>query len=80
MKLSQFGSTTIEAEHLLIGLVREDKDLFSHFVPGFPSRDAIRTQIANRVTYPKPCLQASIFLFPTSVSGFLLTPPRSRSA
>jgi ATP-dependent Clp protease ATP-binding subunit ClpA len=30
---SQFGSTTIETEHLLLGLLREDKNLIHHFVP-----------------------------------------------
>ncbi len=30
---SQFGSPTIESEHLLLGLIREDKNLTSRFIP-----------------------------------------------
>ena len=30
---SQFGSPSIETEHLLLGLIREDKNLTTRFIP-----------------------------------------------
>jgi len=30
---SQYGSAVIDTEHLLLGLVREDRDLLDHFIP-----------------------------------------------
>jgi len=45
---SQFGSTTIETEHLLLGLIREDKNLFARFLPSHPSIESIRKEIEGR--------------------------------
>lgn len=46
---SQFGASTIEPEHLLLGLSREDKPLFARFLPdGKQSLEAIRGQIEQR--------------------------------
>lgn len=44
---SQFGSPYIEAEHLLLGLLREDKNLFRELQIGTISIDSIRAEIAK---------------------------------
>jgi hypothetical protein len=46
---SQFGSTAIETGHLLLGLMREDKNLTSRFL-GTPSGESIRKEIAELLT------------------------------
>ncbi len=46
---SQFGASTIEPEHLLLGLSREDKPLFARFLTdGKQSLEFIRGQIEQR--------------------------------
>jgi ATP-dependent Clp protease ATP-binding subunit ClpC len=46
---SQFGSPFIETEHLLLGLIREDKNLTSRFFPkANASIDSIRKEIEGR--------------------------------
>ena len=56
---SQFGSTSIETEHLLVGLLREDKNLTNRFLQNQSSIDigprddvaiSIRKEIENRTT------------------------------
>src|SRR5881409_2290092 len=47
---SQFGSTTIETEHLLLGLIREDKNLTNRFLRDHSSIESIRKQIEGRTT------------------------------
>lgn len=42
---SEFGSPTIEAEHLLLGLLREDKALANRFLPSNDSVASIRQRI-----------------------------------
>jgi ATP-dependent Clp protease ATP-binding subunit ClpA len=42
---SQFGSPTIETEHLLLGLMREDKALTNRFLHAHGSAESIRKQI-----------------------------------
>src|ERR1051326_7974869 len=42
---SQFGSPYIESEHLLLGLIREDKGLTHRFFQSVESIDEIRRQI-----------------------------------
>ena len=42
---SQFGSPTIETEHLLLGLLREDKALASRFLRSAAAIESIRQQI-----------------------------------
>jgi len=42
---SQFGSPYIETEHLLLGLLREDKALTSRFLRSHASVESIRGQI-----------------------------------
>ncbi|MGD1105158.1 MAG: ATP-dependent Clp protease ATP-binding subunit, partial [Terriglobia bacterium] len=45
---SQFGSPFIETEHLLLGLLREDKALTNRFLRSHASIEAIRKQIEGR--------------------------------
>jgi ATP-dependent Clp protease ATP-binding subunit ClpC len=47
---SQFGSTTIETEHLLLGLIREDKNLTTRFLRNSSSIENIRKEIEGRTT------------------------------
>ncbi len=48
---SQFGSPYIETEHLLLGLIREDKNLTNRFFPkANASIDSIRKEIEGRAT------------------------------
>lgn len=42
---SEFGSPYIETEHLLLGLLREDKTLTNRFLPSGTSVESIRRQI-----------------------------------
>ena len=45
---SQFGSTSIETEHFLLGLIREDKNLTNRFLRDSPSIEGIRKEIEGR--------------------------------
>src|SRR6202158_1387553 len=47
---SQFGSPCIETEHLLLGLLREDKALASRFLRSSASVESIRKQIESHTT------------------------------
>jgi ATP-dependent Clp protease ATP-binding subunit ClpC len=47
---SQFGSPFIETEHLLLGLLREDKALTNRFLRSHASGEAIRKQIEAHTT------------------------------
>jgi uncharacterized damage-inducible protein DinB len=47
---SQFGSPSIETEHLLLGLSREDKALANRFLRSPESVDSIRKQIEKNTT------------------------------
>lgn len=47
---SQFGSTIIESEHLLLGLIREEKNLTNRFLRSSSSIESIRSEIAGRTT------------------------------
>jgi len=48
---SQFGAPAIDAEHILLGLIREDKSLTNRFFVRAPiSIDAIRKEIEGRIT------------------------------
>jgi ATP-dependent Clp protease ATP-binding subunit ClpC len=44
----QFGSTTIETQHLLLGLIREDKNLTSRFLHNESPVESIRKEIEAR--------------------------------
>src|ERR1035437_1896098 len=47
---SQFGSPYIETEHLLLGLLREDKSLPFRFLRSHASVESIRKQIEEHPT------------------------------
>src|SRR3954462_8658813 len=47
---SQFGSSVIETEHLLLGLIREDKNLTNRFLHNSSSIESIRKEIEGRTT------------------------------
>src|SRR5258708_6132530 len=47
---SQFGSPYIETEHLLLGILREDKKLTNRFLRSFASVESIRKQIEAHTT------------------------------
>jgi ATP-dependent Clp protease ATP-binding subunit ClpC len=47
---SQFGSLYIETEHLLLGLLREDKQLANRFLRSHAAVDSIRKQIEGHTT------------------------------
>ncbi|MFQ5696583.1 MAG: Clp protease N-terminal domain-containing protein, partial [Terriglobia bacterium] len=47
---SQYGSPYIESEHLLLGLLREDKALSNRFLRSHGSLESIRKQIEGRTT------------------------------
>jgi len=55
---SQFGSPFIGTEHLLLGLLREDKEVVRHVLLR-QDFDAVRQEVTSRITPGKP--------FPTSV-------------
>lgn len=46
---SQFGSTLIDTEHLVLGLFREDKALANQFLPSAASVESIRRQIDLKI-------------------------------
>ena len=46
---SQFGSVSIESEHFLLGLLREDEKRLQIFLPNDTSIEAIRKQIEDQV-------------------------------
>jgi len=47
---SQFGFPYIETEHLLLGLLREDKEFTNRFLPDTPA-ESIRKQIENHTVH-----------------------------
>jgi len=47
---SQYGSPYIETEHLLLGLLRDDKALANHFLRSAAAIESIRRQIEARTT------------------------------
>jgi uncharacterized protein (TIGR02246 family) len=50
---SQYGSPSIETEHLLLGLFREDKQLPDRFLKQHGSIESIRKEIESRITIRK---------------------------
>jgi ATP-dependent Clp protease ATP-binding subunit ClpC len=47
---SQFGSPSVESEHLLLGLLREDKPLANRFLRSHAAVESIRKQIGGHTT------------------------------
>jgi len=58
---SIYGSTTIETEHLLLGLVREDKNVINRFLASASDPESIRTQVEKHTTV-RPKVSTSIDL------------------
>jgi hypothetical protein len=58
---SIFGSPYIEAEYLLLGLLREDKALAHRFLPSHGAAESIRTQIEGH-TVPREKVSTSVDL------------------
>ena len=50
MRPVNFGSMTIETEHLLLGLLREDKNLIDRFLRNSSSIESIRKEVEGRTT------------------------------
>jgi len=48
---AQFGSTTIETEHLLLGLIREDQNLPNRFMRNHWPIESIRIEIEGRTAF-----------------------------
>jgi len=46
---SQFGSTTIETHHVLLGLLREDKNLMVRLIKNLPSVESVLEEIHSKV-------------------------------
>jgi len=51
---SQFGSPYIETEHLLLGILREDKALTNRFLRSHSSVESIRKRIEAHTTFREP--------------------------
>ena len=69
---SMFGSPYIETEHVLLGLLREDRALTSVVLPSAKSIDAIRTEIEKRTT-PREKTSVSVDLPLSNESMRVLT-------
>jgi hypothetical protein len=46
---SQYGSHSIDTEHLLLGLLREDNAVTKRLIPEFPSLDQIRKEVEDKI-------------------------------
>src|SRR6185437_13907337 len=55
-KASEFGSPCIETEHLLLGLLREDKALTNRFLPSAISVTSIRPRLKSILSSGKKFL------------------------
>jgi len=76
---SQFGSRTIESEHLLFGLILEDKNLPKRFlIPPPPKASAKRLKGDRRSA--KKSQRRLIFLFRRSANEYSPTQRGSREA
>ena len=58
---SEFGSSSLETEHLLLGLLREDKALTNRFLPAIDSVESIRQRV-RAVTPVRPKISTSVDL------------------
>ena len=58
---SNFGADCIETEHLLLGLLREDKALANRFLPSIDSVESIRQKV-RAVTPARPKISTSVDL------------------
>src|SRR3954464_5195996 len=65
---SHFGSPYIEAEHLLLGLVREQPKLVGNLVPALPNYRELQTEIAAQRSIGREEISTSVDL-PLSNGG-----------
>jgi ATP-dependent Clp protease ATP-binding subunit ClpA len=56
---SQYGSLYIETEHLLLGLLREDRALATHFLGEVNAEEGIRAEIERHIT-PRERISTSV--------------------
>jgi ClpA/ClpB-like protein len=56
---SQYGSPYIDAEHLLLGLLREDPALVKRFLGGVETKNTIRTEIEQHIS-PRERISTSV--------------------
>src|SRR5437764_2279872 len=73
---SNFGSMTIETEHLLLGLIREDRNVAERFTRDKTAWTNIHDGVTKRVT-KKPELSTSIDM-PLSSSANAFSPMRQK--
>ena len=66
---SQFGSAYIETEHLLLGVLREDKPLVRIFLPAHGAVDLIRNEIESATMKPETEPQSTSVDLPLSNEG-----------
>ena len=70
---SQFGSPYIESEHLLLGLLRENKGLANTFLHSHEAVESIRKQVEGQTAIRERSRLPLICLSATNVSAFLPT-------
>src|SRR5579862_9475998 len=58
---SEVGSPSIETEHFLLGLLREDKALSNRFLPSLDSVESIRQRVRALITV-RPKISTSVDL------------------
>jgi trans-2,3-dihydro-3-hydroxyanthranilate isomerase len=58
---SYYGATTIESEHLLLGLLREDQPMVASFIPSAKAAEEIRAEVEKHSTI-RPKVSTSIDL------------------
>lgn len=73
---SQFGSPYIETEHVLLGLLREDKALAHTFLVRMPRLNPSANKSSSRPLGVRRSRPRSTCPLPTSANAFLLTLPR----
>jgi len=77
---SQFGSPYIETEHLLLGLLREDKALAHRLMRSHLSFESMRKQIEEHTVIREKVSTSWTFLSAMNVSEFWVTPLKKQNA
>jgi ATP-dependent Clp protease ATP-binding subunit ClpA len=68
---SEYGSPTIETEHLLLGLLREDKGI-SHRYDGVTLNEAEIRAVLSKLSVPRPQISTSVDLPLSNESKYIL--------
>ena len=76
---SQFGSPYIETEHLLLGLLREDKALTNRFLRSHASVESIRKQIEGHTTIREKVSTSVDLPLSNDASAYWPMPRKKRS-